>query len=112
MVAYVPVNVDQDGVRFDNALVAVSATDTFPNDGNTYLAVNNGGVSPDNVTFDLAVDPHSSEPTQSTTAVAVVVTNAQDEFIGPFPVGKFGRTVTVNHSFTTSVTAGAFRLVG
>lgn len=112
MAAYTVLNVDLDGVRFDNALVAVAASDTFANDGNTFLAVNNGDASPTNVTFDLATDPHSSEPTQSTTATNIVVTNAEDEFIGPFPIGKFGTTVTVNYSNQTSITAGAFRLVG
>ncbi len=109
MAAYTVVNITRSGTG-NLAPTAVAASDTFSNDGNTFLYVVNGDVSVTNVTFDLATDPHSSEPTQSTTATVIAVAAGESEFIGPFPTGKFGDTVTVNYSNQTSITAMAYRL--
>lgn len=86
---------------------AVSASDTFPNDGDrTFLDVDNADASGTDVTFDLATDPNDSEATQdSSTPTALTVAAGTRERFGPFPTAKFGDVVTVNFSNQTSVTA-------
>ena len=110
MAAYTVANIDRAGVRYDNALVAVAAADTFINDGRTLLLVDNQNAATCEVTFDLATDPNSSEPTQSTSAVNQSVLTTEQQIFGPFPVDKFGAIVTVNYSLIPTVTAAAFRL--
>lgn len=111
MAAYTVLNIDRDGVRYDNALVAVAASDTFANDGKTILLVDNQNASTLNVTFDLAVDPNASEPTQQASSPAnKALLTTESHIFGPFPTGKFGDTVTVNYDLTATVTAAAFRL--
>lgn len=109
MATYTVVNVTRDGTG-DLAPGAVAASDVFANDGRTFLYVVNGDASVTNVTFDLATDPNASEPTQQTSATDIAVAAGESELIGPFPVGKFGSTVTVNFSNQTAITAAAYRL--
>jgi len=110
LAAYTVLNVTRDGVRYDNALIAVAASDTFANDGRTFLLISNQNASTCEVTVDLATDPHASEPTASTTATNISLLTTEEHLLGPFPTGKFGTTVTVNYSITATVTAMAFRL--
>jgi hypothetical protein len=93
---------------------AVSASDTFENDGQTFLDVNNGGGGATTVTF---TDVGSISPVSATTFVpnvaGTVAAGARRRF-GPFPTGRFndpatGR-VTVAFSPTTSVTAEPVRV--
>jgi hypothetical protein len=109
MAAYTVVNVTRSGTG-DLAPVAVAASDTFANDGNTFLYVVNADASVTNLTFTLATDPNASEPTQSTSADNIAVAAGESELIGPFPTGKFGTTVTVAYSNQTAITAAAYRL--
>jgi len=109
MAAYTVVNVTRSGTG-DLTPTSVAASDTFTNDGRTFLHVINADASLTNVTFDLATDYWAGEPTQSTAATNIVVAAGEEEFIGPFPVGLFGDNVTVNYSNQTSVTAMAYRL--
>jgi hypothetical protein len=94
------------------AYTAVTASDTFAVDSsNTFLHVKNAGGSPD-VCVILVVggDP----PGLVISDNSVSVTNAQERMIGPLPSQFFADPTTglatVTHSFTTSVTSGAFKL--
>ena len=90
---------------------AVSASDTFLPDANTFIHVKNAGGSPDTCVCQvLQGDP----PGLTISDVSVPVTNGQERMIGPLPANFFADPVTglntVTHSFTTSVTAGVFKL--
>jgi len=89
------------------AYTAVAASDTFPSGSGTFIHIKNGGGSPDSAVFAVTGgDP----PGLTISDVTVSVTNAQERMIGPFPGNFFGDTVTVTHSFTTTVTSGVFDL--
>jgi len=108
MAAYTVKNVTRAGVI--DTLAAVASIDTFANDGKTILVVDNASGGALGVTFDLAVDPNASEPAAETSATSISVPAGERHFLGPFPTGKFGTTVTVNYDSTATITAGAFRL--
>jgi hypothetical protein len=84
-------------------LTAVAASDTFQNNGECYLIVNNGGASSDSVTIVArgkceCGDLHNE---------VVTVANGSAKIIGPFRPDRFNDSsglVTVQHSYTTSVT--------
>jgi hypothetical protein len=91
---------------------AVSASDTFLPDANTFIHVKNAGGSPDVCVCAVA----SGDPPGLTISDnSVSVTNAQERMIGPLPANFFADPTTglctVTHSFTTSVTAGVFKLI-
>ena len=92
------------------SLAAVAASDTFANDGRTFLWVDNGSGGATSVTFDIATDPHASDPSYSSTATAQSVAAGTVELLGPFPTNRFGSTVTVNFDPITTITAGAFAI--
>jgi hypothetical protein len=90
---------------------AVAASDTFVPDAQTFIHVKNAGGSPDSCVIQvLAGDP----PGLTISDVTVSVTNGQERMIGPFPPQFFADPTTglatVTHGFTTSVTAGVFKL--
>jgi hypothetical protein len=90
---------------------AVTATDTFTPDAQTFIHVKNGGGSPDTcVIAVLQGDP----PGLTIADNSVSVTNAQERMIGPLPYNFFADPTTglatVTHGFTTSVTSGVFKL--
>jgi hypothetical protein len=90
---------------------AVSASDTFVPDAQTFLHVKNAGGSPDScVVAVLAGDPPGLVIADNT----VSVTNAQERMIGPFPAQFFADPTTglatVTHGFTTSVTVAVLKL--
>lgn len=82
--------------------------DDFGNDGKaTFLVVKNGDASGMTVTID---DTGSVEPAGSTTFdpdVEVTVAATDEEWIGPFPVNRFGTSVAVTYSSVTSLTVAA-----
>ena len=93
------------------AYTAVTASDTFVPDGQTFLHVKNGGASPDTCVCVVAAgDP----PGLTIADNSVSVTNAQERMIGPFPANFFADPTTglctVTHGFTTTVTSGVFKL--
>jgi hypothetical protein len=93
------------------AYTAVTGSDTFLPDANTFLHVKNAGGSPDScVIAVLQGDPPGLVISDNT----VSVTNAQERMIGPLPANYFADPTTglstVTHSFTTSVTSGVFKL--
>lgn len=89
---------------------AVSASDTFANDGTVFLHVKNAGGSADTVTI-TSVQTCNQGATHNLT-VSVPATTG-DRLIGPFETSRFNDPttglVTVTHSFTTSVTAALLR---
>lgn len=94
------------------AYSAVAASDTFLPDANTFYHVKNAGGSPDSCVLVVAAgDPPGLVITDNT----VSVTNGQERMIGPLPANFFADPttglVTATHSFTTSVTAGVFKLI-
>lgn len=93
------------------AYTAVTASDTFLPDAQSFIHVKNAGASPDT----CAIQVLAGDPIGLTIADAsVVVTNAQERMIGPFPPQFFADPTTglatVTHSFQTSVTSGVFKL--
>lgn len=88
--------------------VAVSASDTITADPQgLILEVINGGASPDTVTIvDPGTTPAGSTATNPTQSVAA---STRREFrLGPQYANSSG-VITVNHSFTTSVTCNLKR---
>jgi hypothetical protein len=103
-------NIVRSGVT--PAYTAVTASDTFTPDLNTFIHVKNAGGSPDTcVIAVLQGDP----PGLTISDNSVSVTNAQERMIGPLPAQFFADPTTglatVTHSFTTSVTSGVFKLI-
>jgi hypothetical protein len=103
-------NITRAGVT--PAYTAVTASDTFLPDANTFLHVKNAGGSPDSCVIAVAAgDPPGLVISDNT----VSVTNAQERMIGPLPAQFFADPTTglatVTHSFTTSVTSGVFKLI-
>jgi hypothetical protein len=94
------------------AYTAVTATDTFLPDANTFIHVKNAGGSADTcVIAVLQGDP----PGLVISDNSVSVTNAQERMIGPLPSNFFADPTTglatVTHSSTASVTSGVFKLI-
>ncbi len=90
--------------------VAVSASDTFPCDENTFVYVKNGGASPDTVAVNSIRNCDQGFDHDGGGSV----TNATEKVFGPFPQGRFADPTsglaTITHSFTTSVTCAVVRL--
>lgn len=92
---------------------AVTASDTFPNDGKTYLHVKNGSGASINVTLD---DVNTVSPPNATSFnpdVVVAVPAGGERIIGPVPPSRFNNATgltTVTYSATTTVTAAAIQL--
>lgn len=85
--------------------------DTFSNDGaRTILHVKNGDASPKTVTVDDIVSQTPTGAVAFNPDVQVTIPAGQDAFIGPLPVSRFGRTVTVNYDAVTSVTVAVLYL--
>lgn len=92
-------------------LAAVSASDTFVNDGRCLLHVKNGGVGSTNVTIDDVGTPNPGSATSFNPDVVVAVPAGEERVIGPFPTARFntsGGLVTVSYSVTTTVTAAVY----
>ena len=102
-------NISRTGVT--PAYMAVTASDTFTPDAQTFIHVKNAGGSSDTcVVAVLQGDP----PGLVISDNSVSVTNGQERMIGPFPPQFFADPTTgqatVTHGFTTSVTVGVFNL--
>jgi hypothetical protein len=102
-------NISRTGLN--ETFTAVTASDTFVPNSQTFIYVKNGGGSPDSCVISvLAGDP----PGLTIADVTVSVTNGQNRMIGPFPAQFFADPTTglatVTHGFTTSVTSGVFQL--
>ncbi len=85
---------------------ATAAGDEFLNNGHQILHVINGGGSPITVTVD-APNPDNFGVTGASHDEAIVVTNAEERFIGPFDPKRFNDgdgKVQVTYSADTTVT--------
>lgn len=95
-----------------NMQAAAGGGDTFDNNGNVLVEINNGGGAPITVTFD---DPGSVSPPsaqQFNPDVQVTVPNGARRIIGPFPPYRFNNAqgrVAIAYSGVTSVTVGLYR---
>lgn len=89
---------------------AAGGGDDFPNNGNTYVAVNNGSGGAITVTVPIGVDPHASDPLHATTDSTVSLSAGQRKYIGPFDKVKYGNSVGIEYSAATSVTVAAFSI--
>ncbi len=102
---------ETDLVGDDPTFVAATAAgDDFPNDGKTIFVIKNGGGSPITATF---ADTGSSSPAEANSFdadVDVIVTNAEEEWIGPFDKRRFTDSVAVTYTADTSVTVAAVRV--
>ena len=86
------------------SLAAAGASgDTFTNDGNTVLVVDNASGASIDVTVDSPTLCNQGEAHD----VVVSVGAGAQKMIGPFPVDRFSTTVSVTYSATTSVTVAA-----
>jgi len=91
-------------------LVAAVGPDTFVNNGNnTVLIVDNAGGGSITVTIDgTGVGPTGAVAFDDD--VDVVVPNGERRHVGPFPKDRFGATVSISYSGTTSVTVAVVTL--
>ena len=91
-------------------MVAVSATDTFANDGKTVLEVKNGSAS--SITVTVVSQQQCNQG--FTHNVSVAVAAGAQSLIGPFNTTRFNDPstglVTVQYSATASVTAGLYSI--
>lgn len=98
------------------ALAAVTASDTFVDDGSarTYVEVNNANAGSLTVTVpsQLASVNTPGVGVQTVPDITVVIPTATRKLIGPFTTAyrNSAGLVTANYSLTASVTAGAFKL--
>lgn len=89
-------------------LVAVAASDVFPNEGNMLLHVHNGNASTLTVTIK---DQGSVSPAGASSFdgdVVETLATSTDKYFGPFDMGRFNDAsgnVTVQYSLTSTVTA-------
>jgi hypothetical protein len=87
--------------------VAASGTgDSFNNNGDEFLHVKNGHTADQTVTIDSSKNSVSDSyyGKLSKSDVVVSVPAGGSMFIGPFPVGGFGRTASVTYSGVTALT--------
>ena len=89
---------------------AVALSDTFANDGNTILQIDNAGASSVDVTIKSAVKCNQGFSHD----IVVTVAAATNKIVGPFVPGRFNdpvtNKVTVDYSAITSVTACVLKL--
>lgn len=100
-------NITIDGVT-KATLAAVNDTDTFDNDGKTFLEVNNGSGGSLTVTITGQVSlQHGVAATKT-----ITIPTGEIWVIGPFPERYYNtdgaNEVSVSYSTTSSVTAAAF----
>ncbi len=86
---------------------ALSASDTFANDGATVLLIKNGHSADCTVTAVITRTIDGVTPAGK--AITVPATTGEKLF-GPFPTQDYGSTVTITTSHQTSMTAAVFKL--
>lgn len=85
---------------------AVSASDTFVNNGRTFIHIVNGNAGSTTASF-------VSSDTQDGLAIDdldIVVAAGTEKVVGPFPTNTFGTLVTVTYTVTATVTAQRYSL--
>lgn len=86
-------------------LQAVSASDTFPADNNTYIRIKNGNAAACTVTVNPPAGGGKSGTTIAPFALGPVAATTGDREFGPFPLDPFGDPATGLVTLTYSVTA-------
>lgn len=106
MAALTVVTLTRAGVLTSGGAAASAGGDTFPNDGNTFITVVNGGGSACTVTLPITQLVDGQTPTAKT----VVVANGTTVQIGPFPQAIYNDatgSVALSYSQVSSVTVKA-----
>lgn len=91
------------------AQAAGSGSNSFLNDGRTFIHIKNGGASPITATFQTP----GSVNGLAISDLVITIANAAEKVVGPFEPGIFNQSdgkVYVDWSGVTTVTAGVFRL--
>lgn len=88
---------------------AVNSSDTFANTGREVAVITNGSGGALNVTANLAASAKNFGQSGNTVALPEV-SNGDVALMGPFPVERFGETVTLNFDATSSVTCAIVSL--
>ena len=105
---------DTTGGGLQPAYTAVTASDTFAADSETFLHVKNGSGASITVTIPIPTgrDPIPNTPYAQNRQYAVPA--GQERMFGPFPASYYGDPVTglvtVNYSATATVTAALLNL--
>ena len=96
------------GLEETYAAVDAANGNDFANDGRMFLLVKNGAGAPITVTIATPTTVDGN----AVADLAVVVTNAEQRMIGPFPPNLYNTDgkVQVDYSSGTSVTAAVLRL--
>lgn len=88
---------------------AASVSDTFPNNGRTFLHIKNGDGSDHTATINSLVDCNQGFDHDP----AVVVTAGEERMIGPFPMNRFNNAsglATVTLDAATSMTVAVITI--
>jgi len=104
------------GVNPETSMISANAGgDKVVPSASTFLRVKNSAASPITVTID---DPTTPQPVGAAAInpdSVIVVTNAQERWIGPLPASRFANPVdglvAITYTSATTVTVGAFSLV-
>src|SRR3954465_14218711 len=99
MATFGPQTIDKDNGTLPT-YTAVSASDVVNNDGISLFHVKNAGGSSDTMSFIGANMCNHGQLHNLSQSVAP----GTEIIVGPFPIKRFGLTMTVTHSFVTSVT--------
>lgn len=83
---------------------AVSASDTFTNDGKTFLHVVNGNAG----TLTIGVVTSGTKDGLAIADQPYTLLTGTEKVMGPFPTDTFGTTVTITFDVTTSVTCQVY----
>lgn len=85
---------------------AVSASDTFTNDGKTFLHVVNGNGS----TLTVTVVSSGTQDGLAISDQTYTLATTTEKVMGPFTTNTFGTTTTVTFDLTTSVTCQVYTM--
>lgn len=85
----------------------LTASDTFANDGATFVEIKNGHSSECIVTAVIIRTVDGVTPAGKTVTVPATTGN---KWFGPFPIQDYGSTVTLTTSHQTSMTAAVGRM--
>jgi hypothetical protein len=112
-------NLDENLSVADVVATAVAASgggDTAPNDGHTYLYVNNGGSGSITVTVtaqNTTIKPPGGGGVMTKSNITDTIAAGKEGLMGPFPPGFFNNSVgqiSITYSAVTSVKVLAVRL--
>lgn len=100
-------NISRTGLNLSTQ-AAAGGGDEFPNDGRTFLYVNNGGSG-----ITATIVTQQTVDGKAVADDAITVSGGQSRYIGPFPPSIYNDVndrVQVTYSGVTSVTVAAVRL--